>query len=219
MREIRLEHPRVSSRAVDFRWTVTPATPLYRRTGFRLEFPIDVATVPEPLWWRLALACLHSHWALLRPCRVVLPVRLAPGERELWLRLVDALTWSLEDRALGAPDDTRRVDLVESGPPLAPLAPAACGCGPHGRGLQRRARLARPARAADGARRAASCWSPRPRRCPASATTTAAGRQRAHATSITQRRDVELVEVRSDFRGVADPAFAWDRYGVAVTRS
>ena len=46
--------------------------------------------MPADLWWIVALLCLHGHWALLRPCRVELPVELAPGEREFWLRLLDA---------------------------------------------------------------------------------------------------------------------------------
>ena len=50
----------------------------------------SISTVPDAIWWRVALICLHSQWPLLRPCRVVLPVRLAPGEREFWLRMCDA---------------------------------------------------------------------------------------------------------------------------------
>lgn len=45
--------------------------------------------MPRWLWWRIALVALHSHWTLLRPCRVILPVHLEPGEREVWERLLD----------------------------------------------------------------------------------------------------------------------------------
>jgi hypothetical protein len=63
------------------------------------------------------LLCLHSHWALLRPCRVELPVALGPGEREFWQRLVDHVTAQLE--FYGSPPRLgRSVQIVDSGPPL-----------------------------------------------------------------------------------------------------
>src|SRR5262249_10033433 len=48
--------------------------------------PVDLATVPERLWWDVLLFCLHSHWLLLRPCEIHLPLRLGPGERQFWLQ-------------------------------------------------------------------------------------------------------------------------------------
>ena len=36
------------------------------------------------------MICLHTQWALLRPCKVVLPFQLPPGEHEFWMRFIDA---------------------------------------------------------------------------------------------------------------------------------
>ena len=59
-------------RTATFRWRVEPETPLYRRTSFTPGFPaeVDLASVPEPLWWTVAMLCLHPHWNLLRRRRV-----------------------------------------------------------------------------------------------------------------------------------------------------
>ncbi|MBJ7354199.1 MAG: hypothetical protein JHC98_05185 [Thermoleophilaceae bacterium] len=130
MIEIRLRDPRVRGNAVDFEWTVTPEHDFYRAHRFTLTFPhsVDVATVPEGLWLRVMLIFLHPHWAILRPCRVVLPRRLPAGEREFWLRMVDSAVWTLEND-LDTPDGPtfaerthRTVELVESGPPAGELA-------------------------------------------------------------------------------------------------
>lgn len=111
-----LHEPEIKAHDAVFRWEVTPATGLYRRTSFRLSFPpqLDLDSVPEALWWRVMLLCLHSHWALLRPCRVELPVSLGPGEREFWQRLVDHVTAQLE--WYGSPSRPgRAVQIVDSG--------------------------------------------------------------------------------------------------------
>jgi hypothetical protein len=112
---ITIAEPEVSQNTATFSWAVVPATGLYRDTSFELVFPESVAIerVPRAIWWRVALACLHPHWALLRPCRVVIPVRLDPGERELWLRMCDAEVATLEAHA-GGTDTARLVDLVEA---------------------------------------------------------------------------------------------------------
>jgi 7-cyano-7-deazaguanine synthase in queuosine biosynthesis len=65
------------------------------------------------------LLCLHSHWALLRPCRVELPIALETGEREFWQRLVDHVTAQLEFYG-SPPRRGRSVEIVDSGPPLGP---------------------------------------------------------------------------------------------------
>ena len=127
MNVVTLEPPAVEASAVTFRWTVRPETELYRRTSFSLGLPddIDPRGLPEALLWRVAIICLHTHWALLRPCRVVLPVRLGPGEREFWLRMIDAQVVSLEADSGG--DTARRVEIVEAGPQLAPVVPVPDG--------------------------------------------------------------------------------------------
>ncbi len=116
---IELAEPAITGQRVQFDFRVTPETKLYERTGFHLSFPptVDLAAVPPPLWWRIALICLHAHWPLLRPCRVVLPVRLPPGEAELWLRMTDAAVATLEARVDGS-ETARRIELVGSGPVL-----------------------------------------------------------------------------------------------------
>lgn len=135
MIEIRLREPRVRGNAVDFEWSVTPEHDFYRAHRFTLTFPqsVDVATVPEGLWLRVMLIFLYSHWAILRPCRVVLPRRLPEGEREFWSRMVDSAVWTLEND-LDTPEGptfaerTRRtVEIVESGPPAGELTRAADG--------------------------------------------------------------------------------------------
>ncbi len=135
--EIHLRPPAIAGRTATISWSVTPATELYHATEFSLRFPdsVDLSGVPDALWWRVALLCLHSQWPLLRPCRVVLPFRLDPGEREFWLRMCDAEVATLEGWA-GGGDFARRIDIVESGSPLEspdPVAPstlaAACFSG------------------------------------------------------------------------------------------
>ncbi len=173
--------------------------------------------MPAAVWWRLALACLHPQWVLIRPCRVVLPVRLAPGEREAWLRLTDALTWALEVRVLDPArrDFARRVDLVETGPALAPLAPAAAdpdlvvAAFSGGRDS-----LAQLGLLEELGRRTLLVTTTSP--LSDLHDHTAAGRHRA-LTEVVARRDVELVEVGSDLRGALDNGYAGERYGVAVT--
>src|SRR5262249_28284957 len=104
---------------VTFRWRVDPATALYRQPQFTLRFPetVDLARVPEGLWWTIMLICLHSQWPLLRPCRVRLPVRLGPGVAECWNRLMDAEVTTLEAYR-GTNDFEREIEIIEDGPPL-----------------------------------------------------------------------------------------------------
>jgi hypothetical protein len=105
VRRITLHAPEVRREGATFRWQVAPPTDLYRTSAFTLRLPagLDARQVPESLWWTVALLCLHSHWTLLRPCTVRLPVGLAPGHREVWSRLLDAEAATLEAyRAGGA---------------------------------------------------------------------------------------------------------------------
>jgi glycosyltransferase involved in cell wall biosynthesis len=119
---IRLDEPRVGAHRVEFRWAVTPASALYRRTHFSVEFPtqVELGRVPRALWWRFALICLHAHWALLRPCRVELPVDLGAAELRFWARMIDNVARQLE--AYGsAPRGRRSVELVGTGEALGPV--------------------------------------------------------------------------------------------------
>ncbi len=119
---VRLEIPSVRGNTVSFRWSVTPPTRLYFRQEFSLRFPasVDISPVPDGLWWRIALICLHSHWALLRPCRVELPVRLGEGEAEFWMRLVDSEAATL-DAHRGENSFHRTIEIFENGDPLPGL--------------------------------------------------------------------------------------------------
>ncbi len=117
MRTITLSPPEVKRREVTFRWQVDVPTTLYRNPHFTMRFPesVDLARVPEGLWWTIMLTCLHSQWPLLRPCRVRLPVRLQPGEAECWTRLTDAEVATLEAYR-GTTDFDRKIEIVEDGP-------------------------------------------------------------------------------------------------------
>ena len=113
---------------MEFRWNVSPATELYLANQFTLSFPpeIDLGAVPRALWLRIALICLHTHWALLAPCRVELPNYIGPAEREFWLRMIDVAALQIE--AYGGPAcRRRRVELHDDGPRLAPAGRATAG--------------------------------------------------------------------------------------------
>jgi hypothetical protein len=138
MLQITLDPPRVERLGVTFAWRVEPPTPLYA-TGdghhtFSLRLPAagDARRLPPALWWIVALLCLHSHWTLLRPCRVRLPVRLPPGHREFWLRLLASEVATLEAYRMAgtapppvAPGTGPGIEIDDLGPPLAPPAPLA----------------------------------------------------------------------------------------------
>lgn len=126
---IRLHEPEVDGQSVHFSWSCDPATDFYRREHFTLNFPQSVPTgnIPDGLWLRVMMVCLHNHWLLLRPCRVEIPRVLPPGEIEFWNRMLDAGHWTLEfDRA--APGERgeasrRTIELIDFGPPAGPLEP------------------------------------------------------------------------------------------------
>lgn len=215
MHVIHLQEPAIDRHTATFRWTVVPATPLYRRTSFELRFPesVDLSAVPAAIWWHVALACLHPHWGLLRPCRVILPVRLASGEREFWLRMCDAEVTSLEARGDGG-DTARDIDLVEAGPALAPLVPgpdegivAACFSGG-------RDSLAQTALLQELGERPLLVATTSPREASQEHET---ARRNHVMREITRRRGLELIEVDSDFRSCCDNTFSSTRYGLAVS--
>ena len=124
MREIWIDAPLVVQDRIEFSLRVEPQTALYHRTTFFLRFPcpIEPALFPDRLLWLMALLCLHSHWALLRPCRVHLPVRLGEGEKELWLRLLDATVVTLEGNRRGN-DVVRNIEIVDNSSPLDDVLP------------------------------------------------------------------------------------------------
>jgi hypothetical protein len=131
MREIWIDAPHTVEDRVVFSLRVEPQTALYHRTTFFLRFPspIDPASFPDRLLWLMALLCLHPHWTLLRPCRVHLPVRLGEGEKELWLRLLDATVATLEGNRRGSAVKRtidvveRNIEIVQHGAPLDDVPP------------------------------------------------------------------------------------------------
>jgi perosamine synthetase len=214
MSVVTLQAPVLEGRQVRFAWSVSPASELYLRNQFYLRFPdtIDLQAVPEAIWWRVALICLHSHWALLRPCTIELPVRLAAPEREFWLRLLDAEVATLE--AYGGGSDTQRaIELLDQGPPMpalsrVPDSGAVAACFSGGRdSLTQTGMLCELGET------------------PVLVTTTSpilnssdheAERRREVLAEIVQRRPVELVEVHSDMRSSWDNQFPTQRFAVGV---
>jgi hypothetical protein len=118
--EIRFAPLALTSTTVRVEWSVVPETEIYARTHFTLDFgdALDPRTMPLKLWWTVAILCIHSHWNLLRPCRVILPVTLDPGEIEFWLRLLDQERLMLEMTRNGT-DFNRTVEIACEGPLLA----------------------------------------------------------------------------------------------------
>jgi hypothetical protein len=215
MNRFTLHPPEVAARTVTFRWSVEPASSLYRASRFTLRFPPDLplSRVPEKLWWVLALACLHSHWSLLRPCRVFIPIKLGPGEAEFWSRLLDSEIATLETSG-GSQRFGREIEIVDGTSSVEPLA------------------------AIPDAQRCATAFSggkdslvhvgilSELTRAPILVTTTSPlppledhlTPRRQHVLSeIARRRDVTLIEVHSDFRAVWDNGFSRQLgYPVAV---
>jgi perosamine synthetase len=214
MNVVRLQAPAVEGQQVRFTWTVSPPSALYLRNEFHLSFPdsINLQAVPAAIWWRIALICLHSHWALLRPCSIELPVRLGAGEREFWLRLLDAEVATLEAYG-GSSDTARAIELLDSGPPMPELSAipdnggvAVCFSGG-------RDSLTQTGILCELGER------------PLLVATTSpivnshdheAIRRREVMTEIVRRRPVELIEVRSDLRSTWDNQFPTERFAVGV---
>lgn len=214
MRTVLIDPPEVGEHQVRFSWRVDPPSELYARESFNLRFGDRLAPreLPEDIWWTVALLCLHVHWALLRPCRVELPVELPPGEREFWLRLIDAAVETLE-RTWGGRDLERSVELADRGPRLTPTA------GP---------RRDRVALAFSGGKDSLATlgmlleFGERP----IAITTTSpmwpladhgSPRRRTALETVAARPDTEHVEVRSNLRECWDNSFAQRRgYPIAI---
>ncbi|MEP7271999.1 MAG: hypothetical protein ABI882_10885, partial [Acidobacteriota bacterium] len=211
---ITIDHPEVGDRAVTFRWAVEPPTRLYKKSEFTLNFPLglDLAAVPAGVWWRIAILCLHSHWPLLAPCRIDLPIGLLPGEAELWLRLMRAQMNSLSTYGDGS-NARPEIEIIARGPASAPLAIEDSGrCGTAFSGGKDS--LLQTGLLAELTER------------PLLVTTTSqmplledhlTERRRQVLEEVTRRAPVQLVEVESDYRANLYHGFAQDLgYQVSV---
>lgn len=212
-RTIALSAPEVMPGEVRFRWSVTPETSLYRETSFALRFPPSVALahVPEPLWWRVALLCLHAHWPLLRPCRIVLPVTLPDAEVETWLRLTDAAVATLEPDDAASP---RTVSLVGDGLPVAPYPEPTARAGgivslfSGGRDSTTQAAMLLELGETPTL---VTVTSPR-----AGSVEHETARRAQVLREMTRRTGAEVIEVRSDYRSIVENDFA-SPWGFAVS--
>jgi hypothetical protein len=203
---VRLHEPEIDGHDACFRWEVAPASELYQRSDFRLSFPpqLDLHAVPRALWWRIALICLYPHWALLRPCRVELPVALGAAEREFWMRLIDNAAVQLEAYG-GTPRPGRAAELVDAGPTLAPAALAGTGDRAAVAFSGGKDSLALSALLAELTERPLLVSTTSP--VPWARDYTGVGRDRALA-EIVKRLPVDVIEVRSDFRSCYRMNFA-----------
>jgi hypothetical protein len=208
MHEIQIYAPEVGRDRVIFRWQVDPLTPLYRSSQFELRFPkeVELAKVPAGLWWTIALICLHSQWPLLRPCRIHLPITLRPGERECWLRLIDAEIYTLEAHRETS-DIARAIEIIENGPPLeyAALAPSdRCATAFSGG----KDSLTQVGLLAELTTRPIVVPTTSPMHLHADHE---APRRRQVFDEIKRRREIEFIEVESDYRECFEQSFAVER--------
>lgn len=120
MNEIRFLPLHIEETCVRVEWSVKPDTPLYHRTAFTLDFgdALGPRQLPEQMWWTTVLLCLHSHWNLLRPCRVIFPVTLPVEEIEFWQRMLDSERVTLE-KSRDTTDFERTIEIVCNGPEIA----------------------------------------------------------------------------------------------------
>jgi hypothetical protein len=86
-RIFRLHRPERGSGFVTWSWEADSG--LYARTHATIRLS-GAERIPERLWATLAMVSMHTHWLLLRPCRVFLPYALPHGELAMWQRLLEA---------------------------------------------------------------------------------------------------------------------------------
>lgn len=216
MRQIHLEPPLVQGRTATFRWQVTPPTPLYRKTEFTLRFPesIDLARVPERLWWDIFLIVVHSHWLLLRPCEVRLPVKLGPRETQFWQECLrtalDTLAAYPNNRGPAPPPDPLGIEIRGGDREIARTRIEGGGYGTAFSGGKDS--LLQTALLAELTRQPllVATTSPMPETKDHETV-----RRREVFAAIQARRDVKFIEVESDLRANWDQTFA-SVYGYAI---
>lgn len=121
--EIRFQPLALNSSSVHVAWTISPVSALYKQNHFTLDFgdALDPRELPLKLWWTVVFLCMHSHWNLLRPCRIILPVTLPEDEIEFWQRLLDSQRVTLE-KYRGTTDFARTIEIVCAGSMLEEAA-------------------------------------------------------------------------------------------------
>ena len=200
--EVALFHPKVDGQRAMFSWQESRPSGLYRETRFQLKFPesIPIAGVPARLWWHVMVMCLHAHWPLLRPCVVRIPVRMDPGSKDTWLRLLQCHAYTLDAIGTGTPmtGDVTIVDGDEVLPRADPL-PDRLDCAAAFSGGKDS--LAQVGLLCEMRRPPllVTTTSPHPMSC----LEVSSFRARALA-EVQRRRGLELAEVTSDFRGTWD---------------
>jgi hypothetical protein len=206
MRQIHLEPPQIEGQTATFRWRVEPESALYHRTHFTLRFPpaVDLARVPERLWWDVFLICLHPHWLLLRPCRIHLPLRLGAAERAFWLQHLengmDTLAVYGPQQYRGQPLDIEIVD-GDREIPRAPVAGNGCAAAFSGG----KDSLLQAALLSELTEHPVLVATTAP--MPGTADHETARRREVFA-AIQARRPVRFVEAESDFRACWNQGFA-----------
>jgi hypothetical protein len=206
MYQIHLMPPIVEGQKVTFVWRVEPATTLYRTTSFMMAFPgsVDLSRVPDRLWWDIFLICLHPHWLLLRPCQIYLPLRLPASERQFWLQLLqngaDTLKSDLPERLRS---DLLGITIIGGELDIPRTFVSGFGFGTSFSSGK------------DSLLQAALLCELTER--PLLVTTTSplppladheTERRRTVLAAIQERRNVQLVEVHSDFRSIWDNGFS-----------
>lgn len=179
-----------------------------------MTFPASVspAAIPEAVWSYVAVICLHSHWPLLRPCRVTLPHAATPVEIETWLRLLDSECWSLDSIRR---DYTREREIVlEPGrvpARAAPVGPSARAATAYSSG---RDSLVQTGLLCELTTRPllVTVTSPMP-----GSHDHTSPRRRQVLDAIALRREVEQVEVVSDYRTVFDNRAVYEPQAFPVT--
>jgi hypothetical protein len=198
---------------VRFCWRIEPATNLYRQNHFTLHFPqwIDLSRVPNRLWWDVFLMCLHAHWLLLRPCTVYIPIHLGAAERQFWLQLLRNAADTID--AYGPRNinpSQLGIEIIDNGVEMRRTVVHGLGYGTAFSGGKDS--LLQTGLLAELTEKPllVTTTSPLP---PLTDHETA---RRAYIlTAIQERRDINFVEVRSDFRATWDNGYA-SRIGYSI---
>jgi hypothetical protein len=215
MHRIFLMPPIVERQSVTFRWRVEPETTLYRKTSFTMTFPtnIELSAIPGRLWWDIFLICLHPHWLLLRPCQIYLPLRLPTSERQFWLQLLQ----NGADTLAAYGPERLRLDLLGImiiGGELEIPRTSVSGSGFATSFSSGKDSLLQAALLCELTERPllVTTTSPLP-----SLADHETERRRTVLAAIQERRNLQLVEVDSDFRSIWDNGFAGQLgYSVSV---